>query len=363
MAIDKPLLRIAYAHIHDAFRDPICMFFEAPVLAAGALALACEDLGIPVPGEGVKEGEGSTSTAVEDGEARPPTLLEAFQVDQEEVDAVVKDLKAVREVLFADPKLYLSSGRFAPASAAAKAATAAQAQRSGIDSGLATPHHQYRHRETSQPTASSMGNTPILRGISAADMGVSPLPPPPMERVAASVAAHGSSRPDLARPPSRHGSVRSEGMAFGAGPSSNPAGGAQKPKQASYVPLSPVLAPPEEEQAPGPATVESSTAARPNPPSQPAPASRPAKYVPLSPPNYSDPVPMDTDSSPALRPSQSQQPRPPTSVMASAAATPVQRPRVAEQEAAQKVGREQEKSERAAGVAIPADHEEGEIDE
>ena len=39
--VDKPLARLAWTVLNDCMRDPTCLFFDAPVLAAGAFQKAC----------------------------------------------------------------------------------------------------------------------------------------------------------------------------------------------------------------------------------------------------------------------------------------------------------------------------------
>lgn len=75
--VDTAVTRVAIAHLHDASHDPLSLFFEAPVLAAGVFALACQDAEIAVKElrQRPSKQKGSQSK----------TWLEIFDVSEEEV--------------------------------------------------------------------------------------------------------------------------------------------------------------------------------------------------------------------------------------------------------------------------------------
>ena len=43
LEVETPLARLAWTILNDAFRDPTCLFFDAPVLASGAFLKACTE--------------------------------------------------------------------------------------------------------------------------------------------------------------------------------------------------------------------------------------------------------------------------------------------------------------------------------
>lgn len=43
LELDAPLARLAWTILNDVYRDPTCVFFDAPVLAAGAFLKACKE--------------------------------------------------------------------------------------------------------------------------------------------------------------------------------------------------------------------------------------------------------------------------------------------------------------------------------
>ena len=65
------------AHLHDACRDPLSTFYEAPVLAAGVFALACHDTEIDTAE--LQERGGNVEGSQRKG------WMEVFDVSEEEV--------------------------------------------------------------------------------------------------------------------------------------------------------------------------------------------------------------------------------------------------------------------------------------
>lgn len=92
--VDKPLARLAWTILNDCMRDPTCLFFDAPVLAAGAFQKACA----------LRNVDPAMFYAARPHDAPPPLSdednyfdwLDVFDVDeneaQEAVDAITQDV-------------------------------------------------------------------------------------------------------------------------------------------------------------------------------------------------------------------------------------------------------------------------------
>ncbi|WFD22406.1 hypothetical protein MEQU1_001076 [Malassezia equina] len=92
--VDKPLARLAWTVLNDCMRDPTCLFFDAPVLAAGAFQKACA----------LRHVDPALFYAARPHDAPPPRddhdtyfdWLDVFDVDEEEAqsatDAITQDV-------------------------------------------------------------------------------------------------------------------------------------------------------------------------------------------------------------------------------------------------------------------------------
>lgn len=199
--------------------------------------------------------------------------LQVFDVDQDEVDAVVRELKEVRDTMLTTER----SAR--PPLPAAVSMSASRGSGSiglaGTQSGLNSPSLAPTDRSQNPSTVPSLNGTPLLRaghgsssvsGASPTPQPVAPvdpstsstdtphtsvLPPPALERA--------EERAGMARPPTRHSGPVSP-RPFGA-PRSATRTVAGTAKDEDYTPMSPVL-------------------------SQPAVSSEEQSYVPVSPPTF-----------------------------------------------------------------------------
>ena len=89
---DKPLARLAWTVLNDCLRDPVCILYDAPLLAAGAFRKACETRGVD---------PAMFYAGRPDAERVPPEeayldWLDVFDVDEEEaqdaLDAINRDV-------------------------------------------------------------------------------------------------------------------------------------------------------------------------------------------------------------------------------------------------------------------------------
>lgn len=92
--VDKSLARLAWTVLNDCMRDPMCLFFDAPVLAAGAFQKACA----------LRNVDPALFYAARPHDAPPPRddddnyfdWLDVFDVDEEEAqsaaDAITQDV-------------------------------------------------------------------------------------------------------------------------------------------------------------------------------------------------------------------------------------------------------------------------------
>ncbi|CAO1620913.1 unnamed protein product [Sympodiomycopsis kandeliae] len=147
LGVDRGLTRIAYANIHDAFRDPICTMYEPEVLAAGSFALACQDVELDPT-----DFSTSNNTTQSAGTSTHHTWLEVFDVSQEEVDECMTALKSVREAMLPhEPK---------PTRHKVVSSTSSSQPQSRISSPH--PHH---HTMSPLPQVKDAGRPPSRHGV------------------------------------------------------------------------------------------------------------------------------------------------------------------------------------------------------
>lgn len=147
-----------------------------------------------------------------------------FDVEQSEVDAVVSELKEVRDSMLLSEKTAVSSLQHS----SKNGRSWSLARQQGSSDPLSSTASQASNSLAPTPMSRAENPSPALvsDGVSAT---TSPLPPPPMERLG---------RPELARPLSRHG-----GTAPPISTATASATDASSSRDAqSYVPQSPVLA-------------------------------------------------------------------------------------------------------------------------
>ena len=90
--VEKPLARLAWSIITDTLRDPTCIIFDAPVLAAGAFKKACIVYGTdPAMFYGARPPNGPPVPPEEDY----IDWLDAFDVDDEEAQSAFEAIEDV----------------------------------------------------------------------------------------------------------------------------------------------------------------------------------------------------------------------------------------------------------------------------
>ncbi|WFD32354.1 hypothetical protein MSPP1_003399 [Malassezia sp. CBS 17886] len=93
LGVEQPLARLAWTVLNDTLRDPTCVLFDAPVLAAGAFLKACRERGVDPAQYYAARPPDAPPVSAEDDYF---DWLDVFDVDEEEalasLDAIQQDV-------------------------------------------------------------------------------------------------------------------------------------------------------------------------------------------------------------------------------------------------------------------------------
>ncbi|PWN48018.1 cyclin-like protein [Violaceomyces palustris] len=119
LGVDRSITRLAWTILNDCMRDPICLMYQAPVLAAGAFKKACQVKRVNVDGFTISSKSNKLSSWRNDGEEgkggeeeieTDTDWLDVFDCDEDEVQQALIDIETEVYSFHGGSKVIVSGG-------------------------------------------------------------------------------------------------------------------------------------------------------------------------------------------------------------------------------------------------------------